>query len=353
MKALASFIMRGRTQATLVAVVGAVLSLVIPPLSHLSGATIGLVTLRNGAKEGLFLMLALGLVMGGIGMMSSVEGGLVQAYVIGMLLLSVPVLLASVVLRVTRSLGQTLTAIAIMAALLILLVNIMLGDAVAWWRTILETVMSPMLNEAELSPGEASDMLDGMAGMMTGLVAAVLLYSTMINLSLARWFQGMLYNPGGFQQEFHSLFIEKRVAIVAALIGIGGMIFAGQGGISQDLMILVVALFSIHGLALVHGVIGISGMGRGWLFALYVGLVIVPPHIAMMLAMVGYIDSWADIRGRLRAKLEASGQRKRPSELDRKDHDDDGRDKRDDRDDHDSRDDRSDNDRSDSDDERR
>ena len=350
MKALASFIMRGRAQATLVAVVGAVLSLVIPPLSHLSGATIGLVTLRNGVKEGLFLMLALGVVMGAIGMMSSVEGGLVQAYVIGMLLLSVPVLIASVVLRVTRSLGQTLTAIAIMAALLVLLVNIMLGDAAAWWRSILETVMAPMLDQAELSPGEASDMLDGMARMMTGLVAAVLLYSTMINLSLARWFQGMLYNPGGFQQEFHSLFIEKRVAIVAALIGVAGMIFAGQGGISQDLMILVVALFSIHGLALVHGVIGITGMGRGWLIALYVGLLIVPPHIAMMLAMIGYIDSWADIRGRLRAKLEVNGPQKRQPKLDQ--------DERDDRSDHDSHDDRSDNDRSDndrsdSDDERR
>ncbi len=351
MKALASFIMRGRAQATLVAVVGAVLSLVIPPLSHLSGATIGLVTLRNGAKEGLFLMLALGLVMGAIGMVSSVEGGLVQVYVIGMLLLSVPVLLASIVLRVTRSLGQTLSAIAIMAALLILLANIMLGDAAAWWRTVLETVMAPMLNEAELSSGEASDMLDGMARMMTGLVAAVLLYSTMINLSLARWFQGMLYNPGGFQQEFHSLFLEKRVAIAAALIGVGGMIFAGQGGISQDLMILVVALFSIHGLALVHGVIGITGMGRGWLFALYVGLVIVPPHIAMMLAMVGYIDSWSDIRGRLRKKIEGSGQQSRNSQLDQDDqseqHD------RDERDEDASNDDRLDNDRSDSDDERR
>ncbi|PCI12136.1 MAG: hypothetical protein COB71_10430 [Thiotrichales bacterium] len=213
---------------------------------------------------------------------------------------------------------------------------------------MLETVMAPMLNEADLSAGEASDMLEGMARMMTGLVAAVLLYSTMINLSLARWFQGMLYNPGGFQQEFHALFLEKRVAIVAALIGAGGMIFAGQGGISQDLMILVVALFSIHGLALVHGVIGITGMGRGWLFALYVGLVIVPPHIAMMLAMVGYIDSWADIRGRLRKKIEGSGQQGRDAQLDQEDHDE-----PDDRDERDERDDRSDNDRSDNDDERR
>ncbi|HED39167.1 MAG TPA: hypothetical protein ENJ13_01905 [Chromatiales bacterium] len=343
MKALASFIMRGRTQATLVAVVGAVLSLVIPPLSHLSGATIGLVTLRNGAKEGLFIMVALGIVVALIGSMSSLDGGLVQAYVIGMVLLSVPVLIAAMVLRVTRSLGQALTVIAVMAALLVLLANMLLGDAAAWWRALLDTVMAPALNEAQLSTQEASEMLDGMARMMTGLVAAVLLYSTMINLSLARWFQGMLYNPGGFQQEFHALFLDKRVAIAAALVGVAGMVFAGQGGISQDLMILVVALFSIHGLALVHGVIGITGMGRGWLIALYVGLLIVPPHIAMMLAMVGYIDCWVDFRGRLRKKSEGIDQQNRDNPP--------RQDELDELDDDTSRDDRSDDDRSD--DERR
>lgn len=308
MKALASFIMRGRTQAILVSVVGAVLSLVIPPLSHIAGATIGLVTLRNGPKEGFFLLLSLGLVMGLIGTLSSLDGGLVQAYVIAMLLLFVPVLFAAMVLRMTRSLGQALTAIALLAALLVLLINILMGDVVSWWRTMLDSVMGPVLNEAQLSPQEADQMLSGMARMMTGLVAAVLLYSTMINLSLARWFQAMLYNPGGFQQEFHALYLDRRAAITAALVGASGMLFADQGGISQDLMILVVALFSIHGLALVHGITAISKMSRGWLVTLYVGLLLVPPHLVMILAMVGFIDSWVDFRARLREKLGSDSQ---------------------------------------------
>ncbi len=325
MKALASFIMRGRTQAILVSVVGAVLSLVIPPLSHISGATIGLVTLRHGPKEGLFLLVILGVVVGLVGTMSSLAGELVQAYVIGMLLLSVPILLAAVVLRATRSLGQTLTVIALMAALLILLVNVLMGDVVTWWRAVLDSVMAPVLSQApDLSAEEADQMLNGMARMMTGLVAAVLLYTTMINLLLARWFQAMLYNPGGFQQEFHTLYLDRRVAITAALIGASGMLFANQeGGISQDLMILVVALFSIHGLALVHGVTAMTKMGRGWLIALYIGMMLVPPHLAMMLAMVGFIDCWVDFRARLRKKL---GSDRQP----RVDHDDDHRDDSDD-----------------------
>lgn len=318
MRALASFIMRGRMQAILVAVVGAVLSLVIPPLNHIAGAAIGLVTLRNGGREGFFLVIALGLVMGAIGSFSNLDGGLVQIYVIGMVLLSIPILIAAMVLRATRALDLTLIVIAAFTALLVVLANIMIGDAAAWWRAVLDGVLGPAMEQAQVPPEQMEQMLNDTARMMTGLIGAVLLYSTMINLSLARWFQAMLYNPGGFQQEFHALYLDRRVAIVAALIGAVGMVFAGQGGIPQDLMILVVALFSIHGLALVHGLIGLTNMGRGWLIALYIGLLLVPPHIAMMLAMIGYIDSWSDIRGRVRKKLAG---RRPPKDDDFDDHD--------------------------------
>ncbi len=318
MKALASFIMRGRTQATLVAIVGAVLSLMLPPMFFITGATIGLITLRNGLKEGLFILLALGLIIGVIGSMSSLGSGLVQAYVVMTLLLSVPVLLAATILRITRSLAHTLAAIALLVALLVLLANALLGDTAAWWREVLDSVMLPILTETQLSAEEANKMLDEMAHMMTARVAVMLLYATMISLSLARWFQAMLYNPGGFQQEFHTLFLGKHVAIAAALIGAAGMVFAaqGEGGLAQDLMILVVALFSIHGLALVHGMVGMTGMGRGWLIALYIGLLLIPP-VGMILAMIGYIDSWADLRGRLRRQYHENG----PTEINKRDDD--------------------------------
>lgn len=295
--------MRGRAQAVLVAVVGAVLSLVVPPLSHIAGAAIGLVTLRNGGKEGLFLVISLALVMGLIGSFSSLDGGLVQVYVIAMVLMSIPVLIASLILRATRSLDLTLIVIAGMIAFLVVVANIIIGDATSWWRAVLGSVLEPALNEAQVPLEQMDQMLNDTARMMTGLIAAVLLYSTMINLSLARWFQAMLYNPGGFQSEFHALYFDRRVAVAAAVIGAVGMVFAGQGGIPQDLMILVVALFSIHGLALVHGLVGLTNMGRGWLVALYIGMLLVPPHLAMILAMIGYIDSWSDIRGRVRKRL--------------------------------------------------
>jgi len=56
-KTLASFILRGPGQAILVAVGTAVLAMMLPPLSIISGAVVALVTLRSGVRAGGLVML--------------------------------------------------------------------------------------------------------------------------------------------------------------------------------------------------------------------------------------------------------------------------------------------------------
>ena len=53
MKAIATFIMQGGRQATIVVATMAILSLLMPPLLIVSVAAVCLVTLRNGSVEGL------------------------------------------------------------------------------------------------------------------------------------------------------------------------------------------------------------------------------------------------------------------------------------------------------------
>ena len=55
MKGLAAFVMAGRGQAVLAVVAFSLLSVVIPPASYLAGGAVGLVTLRRGWLEGLFV----------------------------------------------------------------------------------------------------------------------------------------------------------------------------------------------------------------------------------------------------------------------------------------------------------
>ena len=56
MNFLAAYIMRGRMQAMMVASSLALLSLILPPVSIVSSASVALVTLRRGANEGLFVL---------------------------------------------------------------------------------------------------------------------------------------------------------------------------------------------------------------------------------------------------------------------------------------------------------
>ena len=64
MQALASFTMRGRSQAVLVAAVCALLSLIVPLVGLISSAAVALVTLRQGAVEGLIVGAFAGLASG-------------------------------------------------------------------------------------------------------------------------------------------------------------------------------------------------------------------------------------------------------------------------------------------------
>jgi uncharacterized membrane protein len=57
MQFLAAYVLKGRMQAVLVTAVTAILALMLPPFSYLSGASVALVTLRHGLQAGLQLSL--------------------------------------------------------------------------------------------------------------------------------------------------------------------------------------------------------------------------------------------------------------------------------------------------------
>ena len=102
MGGLASFAMRGRSQAAMAATGLAMLALVVPLLSILSSAVVALVTMRKGLGDGLM-----------VGAISSLASGLLAHLLLGsplpvvgfMLVLWLPAWALGAVLRTTRSLG--------------------------------------------------------------------------------------------------------------------------------------------------------------------------------------------------------------------------------------------------------
>jgi len=301
MRALADYIMRGPMQALLVTAAFALISLIpiLGVVSVLSGAAVALVTLRHGARQGLQVLAGASLIASLFMyfMMGTMALGLVFV-----LFLWLPLWGLALLLRRTVSWSITLDAAVALGVLAVVIIYIATGDPVQWWQQVLRVVFDAMAAQnaaAELDL--LREQLPKVAEWMTGMMAGALVLVLIASLMLARWWQSLLYNPGGFRQEFYGL-RQSRIATMVVLAAV--LISLLQVGVvsklAADLMVIAVVVYSVTGLALVHALVAATGKHRGWLVALYVALTFVPPHVMAVLAGFGFADSWMDFRARLK-----------------------------------------------------
>ena len=200
MRALAEFIMRGRWQALAVAVVGAGSLL----FGWLSAAAIALVTLRKGVIDGSWLVLW------------ALLPALLAAWMsgdIGSVVLLAGTFVLAVTLRVTVSLGLAILASVglglIGGAGLLLISGEFLDQLVLVFAELIGELEANMTGE-----GEAITLQRPTPVQVAGILAAGNAVTAVLSLLLARYWQALLYNPGGFRVEFHRL----RLPVGATLI---------------------------------------------------------------------------------------------------------------------------------------
>ncbi|HEC17187.1 MAG TPA: hypothetical protein ENI99_11550 [Sedimenticola sp.] len=279
----------------------AVLSWLMPLIGILSAAVIGLITLRQGPHEGLFTAFLASVASGVLGLF--VVGSFTPAF--GTLgLLWTPMWLVAMVLRVTRSLALAVQGALLFGVAVILAYFGISPDPVAEWRGILETFSQPLLESGVLNDTQRAGLIASVAPWMTGILAAVLYLQLIAALMLARWWQALLYNPGGFRREFHELRLDPRLAYATLLVL--ALAYAtemdGVGLLINHAVLLLMAAYLLQGLALVHGLVAQSGASPRWLVAMYVVLILTMPNLLGVLVAAGYADAWFDFRARLRAK---------------------------------------------------
>lgn len=288
MRGLAGYAMRGRREALIVAVVAAV----IPMFFWVSASVVGLVTLRRGAREGALLTLwallpCLVLAWYGEIMPAAALGGMwVVAWV----------------LRATVSWRWTLLAVAgmglVLGAGLLTVGSAYLAEAekiVAEFFARLTEQADPATKAALQVPGAVQ-----IAGIFGFMHALTLLGCT----AIARWWQAMLYNPGGFRVEFHAISLGSTLAAGLAIAGIALL----QAGQAMEVWAWTVWLpLLAAGTALVHGVVAARGRGgAGWLGFYYASLLLVP-WVKYGVVVLAVIDGFANLRSRLAGKPPAAG----------------------------------------------
>lgn len=290
------FIVRSRTHAIGVAVLG----MLLPPFSFVSGAIVGLTVLRYGLADGALVLavttavstLAMGLLL-----------GTYQPVVIFILFTGLPVLLMAQVLRQTHSQGTTLAAAGAMGALALAAIHLLTANPLAWWRVRLERFVAQPIRESnpDLTPEMLAQLDEAMAGMselMLSLPAATVV-GAMLIVWLARWMHATIDNPGGFGEEFRALRLDGRMAYVTLALALLA-ILAGHfaSGLFRGLLLLAIVMYTIQGIALVHAYVHQRGASVAWLVAVYLGILIVPPVVILGLALTGFSDTWFDFRRR-------------------------------------------------------
>jgi hypothetical protein len=302
MRALAAYIMRGRIQALLVAAAFAVGSLILPPFSYFSGAAVSLVTLRLGAAQGLQVVIGATLVAG------LVLGLLTGSPLAGfgfVLVLWLPLWLLSQIWRITVSLPITLLALAGWAVVILAVIYGLVDNPANWWQQHLDKGLQPMLESAGVKADseEGRHLVLTMSALMTGIVTASYILSLAVCLLIARWWQAMLYNPGGFRQEFHALRLGRLAGgIILVLLVLASLQAGLVTTLARDMLMVMLSLSLLPGLALVHYLVAWRKASIGWLIVMYGLLLFALPQTGAVLTMLAFADVGLNIRARLQAK---------------------------------------------------
>ncbi|HEY8330759.1 MAG TPA: hypothetical protein VIO83_05475 [Pseudomonas sp.] len=283
MRALADFVMRGRLQATLAVVVAAAL----PLLFWVSAAAGSLVLLRRGLND------ALGIVLWAL------LPTLLWWY-FGeprpLLVLSGSLALA-LVLRISVSWTRVLLASVLLGVLYGVIIDAVFGEVVKRNATELLELMPQMLGEnyRQMTADEKAQIGGLLAPVLTGLMAGLLQLLSLLCVLLGRYWQALLYNPGGFGREFRAVRLPAPMA-VSLLVGIFLL-----PGLSIELAMLTPLCsvpLAFAGVALLHGLVAQQRLARFWLVGLYVSLLLFMQLVYPLLVVLAVVDSLFDFRGR-------------------------------------------------------
>jgi hypothetical protein len=288
---LAEYIMRGRMQAMLVASTLALISLVMPPVSIVSSASVALVTLRRGATEGLIVLACSTAIAAVLGFFLLGNYQFVLLY--GMVLW-VPVWLISIILREGRYLSLAIEVAVLLGVLGVIGAYLYNAELATMWKNILSQMVPPKAPVEDIQ-----HTLDVLSHYMTGIIAAASVFGLLFGLFLGRWWQALLYNPGGFKQEFLSLNTHPRLAIGSILVLV--IASASSGALSEvawNIAILLFVLYTFIGTAVLHTVFAAMKMGRFIVPMFYITMFLIP-HAMLPVAVVGLCDTWMNLRNKI------------------------------------------------------
>ena len=302
MRALGRLVVAGPQQAVLVVALCTALSFLLPPvtsvLGYVAAAALALNSLHLGARSGVIVLLVSAGIMA---LLASLATGYQVSLAIAVILLVlwVPLWLASVVLRETRSLAMAILSLSLLGMLCVVLVYVLAGDPVQWWPAyVREQLEAALAVQPELSEefDQLSELVEQVAPVLAGSIAAGLLMNAMLCLMLGRWWQAVvLERPGAVRAEFYALRFNRSLSLAGlAVFALAALDLGIVSVLALQWSLVIMVPFMFVGLAVAHATLSNLGAGLVWLVIVYIVAMIAP----QLLVAMGMLDPLLDLRRR-------------------------------------------------------
>ncbi|MDX1900805.1 MAG: hypothetical protein SFW66_02215 [Gammaproteobacteria bacterium] len=302
-KRFTEYVLSSRIVSGVLAFVTSVIPL---PGGSLGSLVAVLVTLRKGAYEGsliFFAVLAASVLNYAMGRTSATAQLLLIATVLTFAVNLLTCLFA-VVLERTRSWSLIVELGAMLGIAALLIVHLVFPEIASWWATQLTQVMDQMqsANSSAAIPDAQlvrADLIAKTSHYMSGFLIASLLSSAWLQVLMGRWWQAIVFNPGGLRPELHAIRFGRfaGVALILPLLLLGVW-----HGFAVDCLPVIVVAFTVAGLSLIHALV--ARLKRGWfiLVLVYVSILLTFPLGAIIVALFALLDIAVNFRGMLRFK---------------------------------------------------
>ena len=300
---MAKFIMAGPLQAVGFILLFSILSLFLPLMGLLGNAAVGLITLRMGWRRGLLIAMISSAVLGGLSLLLQMNPFVGFGF---SMLTWLSVILLATLLGNSVSWSKTLTVLLAITVGSVLLFHLQISDPVAFWQNqplwmqFVEVAKSMQVMPAEMPASEQQQLMDNAASILSGSIAGAISGLLILSLLIARHWQAMLYNPGGFSAEWRELQLGKPAALL--MIAVITLALFSQQITAINMVFAGLTVFLFQGIALVHGLVALLQQHKAWLIGMYILLFLMPAHGGILLAAFGIIDSLAGFRSQIKAR---------------------------------------------------
>ena len=280
---LASFIMRGRVQASAVAALGNALPLITP-------ATIGLVALRKGFIEGGLICLW-GLLPVFLTYFYSDSN---QFFVLVTACNFLNILLVSGILRYRGDWEMTLVSLVIISIIL-------MGSLLLIFQQDFEVLVQRLIEVFEEASRQTNiESLKIEKSSIAVFTTWTIILNTFLGVVIARWWQSIIFKPGGFKEEFQGIRLNRRLLIlIFSILVLSSAIFNQYSNWAY----LSIFPLVVGGLSLFHWLINEKNLGKVPIIFTYVFMVLFTPYVILILALLGTVDCFYNVRQKLRVKV--------------------------------------------------